>query len=274
MNLKNYTRLWVLILIALAWESYALNNNTFVSFFALLKENLPQFKNLNLAPDPGKTISLWYGWTGFGLMLLTNLYVIKKRWSPLRKLGKFPGWLDFHIFCGLVGPTFILFHTNFKIGGLVAMSFWCMVVSFSSGIIGRYFFTQIVSQTAELEKELLLHENSLKTFEHLKEQTLVIAGVSTAEHTGSEAGISAAVLNSLMGDVRLMFWMPKQARGLPVPIRDHLRLYAKTKRRMAYLGQFQSVMGYWHSFHLPFAVFMYIIAVIHIVTALLFRVAD
>jgi cytochrome b561 len=44
------------------------------------------------------------------------------------------------------------------------------------------------------------------------------------------------------------------------------------KRRIAFLEPFRRMLGYWHSFHLPFAFFMYVAAVIHIAAALMFGI--
>ena len=42
-----------------------------------------------------------------------------------------------------LGPILVLFHTAFKFGGIVSISFWSMVAVFLSGIIGRFIYIQI-----------------------------------------------------------------------------------------------------------------------------------
>lgn len=37
----------------------------------------------------------------------------------------------------------VLFHTAFKFGGIVAISFWSMVAVVASGVIGRFIYNQI-----------------------------------------------------------------------------------------------------------------------------------
>ncbi len=274
MTLKIFVRIWVLLLVVLTYEAWALNQAPFYSLFALAKENFKDLSGLNIDPAPGKPISLWYGYIGFALMLLTNLYAIRKRAGWLRNWGKVPRWLDFHIFCGLSGPTFILYHTNFKIGGLVAISFWSMVVSFLSGIVGRYFYVQLGRQRAELETEAFESEKILEAPDSgfsiaQRDALLVSAGVPLGGHS---VGVFGAVMGSFVGDLRLLLALRSSARTIAPAIRRALGAYAVSRRRMAYLGQFQEVMGYWHSFHLPFAVFMYLVAAIHIAAALLLGV--
>jgi hypothetical protein len=59
------------------------------------------------------------------------------------RLGKLENWLEFHIFLCALGPIMVLFHTAYKFGGIVAVSFWSMVAVFLSGIIGRFIYLQI-----------------------------------------------------------------------------------------------------------------------------------
>ena len=278
-KLRGYVNFWIWISMILIYDSYALNHFPHLSVSAFLRDHriLP---GLDLSPEAGKPISMAYGYLGFGLMLLTNFYILRKRFSFLKSSGTLSGWLNFHILCGLLGPTFILFHTNFKIGGLVAISFWSMVVSFSSGIVGRYFYVQINSQKGDLERELKQKEdffkrsmnpNHLPRLEEAKRYALQIAGAYGQEDLHFFP-VMATVGRSLVGDLRLRFSKDPRLSSLPRAIHLELNRYAITHRRILYLESFRKVMGYWHSFHMPFAVFMYVVAVIHIATALLFKV--
>lgn len=287
MKLKFYVYAWVLTALLLAYESWALNEAPLMSISAILRANVPELSTLDLNPAPGKTISLWYGWMGFSLMLLTNLYVFRKRFKFLSKTGNLPGWLDFHIFCGLLGPTFILFHTNFKIGGLVAISFWSMTIVFFSGIIGRYFYIQMAQQKNDLQQhqEALSKgiRSQLKLFnititdpdlETIKRSVAKMAGLKqpTTPAEQDEVSLLSVIWNTLWGDLLLRFRIRKYTRSLPAVIRQSFREYAITCRRAGMLEQFRRIMGYWHTFHLPFSFFMYFVAAIHITVALLFQV--
>jgi hypothetical protein len=280
-KIRTYVNLWLLITLVLFYESYALNKIPGLSLTGLMKARgvLPQF---DLNPDAGKPLSMFFGYTGFGLMLLTNFYVLRKRFSITKNLGFLSGWLNFHIFCGLLGPTFILFHTNFKIGGLVAISFWSMVVSFASGIVGRYFYVQIVGQKVDLQKELtqqeermkrnLVNTEALKTFEDTKKFAISLAGARSGEEDLRFFAVMVTVARSFIGDLRLRLSKDERLVSLPQAVHLELNRYAVNHRRVLYLESFRTVMGYWHAFHMPFAVFMYVVAVIHIATALLFKV--
>lgn len=283
MKLGTYVRFWLLAVLVLGYECWALNFSQASSLLFLLKRYTVLLPHLELNPEAGKPISLVLGWSGFGLILLSNFYVLRKRIGSLRNLGKLSRWLDFHILCGLLGPTLILFHTNFKVRGLVAISFWSMVVSFLSGIVGRYFYVQLVSQKSELETSASTLEAALRTDQYLASQypgeqfeqfkTHVTRASGAREFKpGAMFRLTRTLFRSMAGDLRLRFEMrrllPKNAKTLARQIRK----YAVARRRVTYLEQFRLLMGYWHSFHMPFAVFMYVVAAIHITTALLFMV--
>lgn len=279
MTLKGYVRIWLFVTLLLAYESYALNESQDSSLIKLAMDLGYLPKGIDLSPLPGKYISLWYGWLGIGFMLMTNPYIFRKRFSIFKKMGRLAGWLDFHILCGLLGPTFILFHTNFKIGGLVAVSFWSMMVSFSSGVVGRYFYMQLVGTKSEFEKIMNAWDATIKSFsnqvnavatEQARSSVLSIAGVGSG--ADDHASVFSSVMNSMWGDFRLSFGLGGAAAKLPPKMQEALKGYAVTRRRIIYLEQFRKVMGYWHTFHMPFAVFMYIVAAIHIATALLLQV--
>ncbi|MCX6278511.1 MAG: hypothetical protein NT004_10475 [Bacteroidetes bacterium] len=98
-----------------------------------------------------------FGIFGSTLMIFgVGIYMIRKRFRAFTRLGILKYWLEFHIFLCSLGPILVLFHTSFKFGGLVAISFWSMVAVFLSGIIGRYIYIQI-PRTIE-GRELSLNE--------------------------------------------------------------------------------------------------------------------
>jgi hypothetical protein len=236
----------------------------------------PHYK-LDLNPTPGYPMSYFLGWLGFGVMLLMNFYILRKRMSIFSKLGKLPGWLEFHIFCGILGPIFIIFHTNFKIDGLVAISFWSMMISSSSGIVGRYFYIQTLKKKEDILKSI---NSSREIFIKKHQNRIPEEKIEVIfQHAYSMAGVSEDITNpflvfasSLKADINLMFTNPGKAFGLSEVDGDFLKKLGVDKRRATLIEPFKQLLGYWHAFHLPFAFFMYIIAIVHIVAALLFGV--
>ncbi len=77
------------------------------------------------------------------MIMGVSMYMVRKRYRIFSRLGILKHWLEFHIFLCTLGPILVLFHTSFKFGGIVAISFWSMVAVFLSGIIGRFIYIQI-----------------------------------------------------------------------------------------------------------------------------------
>jgi hypothetical protein len=278
MKLKHYEYICFIITAFLGYE-YAVYNKILhsESFIRKLGAIFAPKYNINLIPTAGYPLSYILGWTGLGLMLIMNVYTIRKRATFLRTAGKLMGWLDFHIFCGILGPILIIFHTNFKVEGLVAISFWSMAIASSSGIVGRYFYMQTLKQKEDLKKfiealqQKFINDHKDK-FTDEKFQEMFKAAY---HHAGVREDISNAFLiffMSLKADLHLLFTNIGEPFGLTKEESQDLKQIGVEHRRTLLLAPFNQLLGYWHAFHLPFAFFMYIVAVIHIITALLLGV--
>ncbi|MBI5587945.1 MAG: hypothetical protein HY889_06215 [Deltaproteobacteria bacterium] len=93
--------------------------------------------------EPSKGIWHPIGWAGSAMMVVMMLYSVRKRVVALGRLGSMRHWLSAHMFFGIMGPILVTFHTTFKLHGLVATSFWCMIVTMVFGVLGRYIYVQI-----------------------------------------------------------------------------------------------------------------------------------
>jgi len=132
----------------------------------------------------------------------------RKRYRYLYRFGILKHWLEFHIFLCTLGPILVLFHTAFKFGGLVAISFWSMVAVFLSGIIGRFIYIQIPR------------------------------AIDGRELSDDE-------------------------------VRDTIK-DGSVEKRMKRLALMKDLFKYWHVAHLPFALVMLIIMIIHVVVTIVF----
>ena len=276
--MKLYLFLWSAITAYLGFEYWALTYRPALSL--LHRAETSGLIHAAIGPGPGGPLSVWLGWGGFGLMLLMNVYSMRKRFGFLASAGPLRSWLNFHVFCGLTGPTLIFFHCQLKVRGIVGISFWSMIVSLSSGIVGRYFYVQLTGKKSDLEDlairwqgalERLLENRKIAADASVKSQVLARA----IAHVGGFSEARAvnpftAMTMSLMGDVRLMFASPAVPSNWPRESSHVVAEYAVLKRKTQFLRSFQRIMGYWHAFHFPFAVFMYIAAAIHIASSLIF----
>jgi hypothetical protein len=84
------------------------------------------------------------GITGVTLVVLLLLYPLRKRWRLLQRIGSVKFWFRFHMLCGVLAPTAIIFHSNFQLGSINGkVAFWSMMIVASSGVVGRYLYTKI-----------------------------------------------------------------------------------------------------------------------------------
>ncbi|HEY6546446.1 MAG TPA: hypothetical protein VI589_01020, partial [Vicinamibacteria bacterium] len=161
----------------------------------------------------GGSIGLLLGVVGAGMMVVLLLYSVRKRVKGLRRAGPIARWLDIHIYLGVVGPLLIILHTAFKVGGLVALSFWSMIAVALSGVLGRFLYIHIPRTRAG--EELSLAE-------------LQRADVALSARLQGEFGLSP----TLMGRLQALA-TPPERRGLIVGLTllafDDLRLRGRLR---------------------------------------------
>ena len=227
---------------------------------------------------PGGSLGHAFGVTGAALMTLMHLYSLRKRSGFLRNFGRLPAWLDFHIYCGLTGPLFIVLHSSLKVQGLVSVSFWSMVAVVSSGVLGRFLYLQIPrrrtgteltfeelgalasQQSSRLEKEFRLSAEQLQSFDEL-----------VSDFDPARRSLLATAVRLPFEHFRLRAHLHRLCRDFgELPRQTRIDLHrltlarAQLRRKIVTLQRMQELFHYWHVFHKPFAVIMYIFMVVHI----------
>jgi hypothetical protein len=211
-------------------------------------------------------------------------YMARKRFRFLSRLGVLKHWLEFHIFLCTLGPMLILFHTAFKFGGIVAVSFWSMVAVFLSGIAGRFIYLQI--PRSREGKELSLSElrglrgditTTIRGMYELDDESYKMIGESVKRKPGIyQSNLFLRLFKSLreqrksVNEIRRVLiraGLPsKEIKKVIRLVKNEIRL----NRKIEQLDQMQNLFRYWHVIHLPFALVMLIIMVIHIGVTILF----
>ena len=241
---------------------------------------------------PGHALLKPSGIVGHGIGIAGSLclivgmgtYMVRKRYRALSRLGILKHWLEFHIFLCTLGPLLVIFHTSFKIGGLVAVSFWSMVFVFLSGIVGRFIYIQIPHSIEG-------RELSLKEVQEMKSD---IAGIIRESHNLDEESyniLSESLKNRFEIYHKNLFvrlikkysTSRKKIRAVRLALRktgipknEYNRILSlvindiRLNRRIEQLGTMQNLFKYWHVIHLPFALVMLIIMFIHVGIAILF----
>ena len=211
-------------------------------------------------------------------------YMARKRFRSLSRIGALKYFLEFHIFLCTLGPVLILYHTTFKFSGIVAISFWSMVAVVISGIVGRFIYLQIprTIQGRELSlSDLAGMENDL--FTEIQEQYKVNyqiimhlnAALSSFE-SGENKNFIFRIINRFRFEKKLMKQVKEELKEQQLTRNDFrkvIRLF-KSKivlnRRIAWLSTMQNFLRYWHVAHLPFALIMLVIMIVHVIVAVMF----
>ncbi len=228
-----------------------------------------------------------YGIIGTAMIIIgVATYSSRKRIRAFNQIGKIKHFLEFHIFLCLVGPLLVLFHTTFKFGGIVAVSFWSMTAVALSGIVGRYLYVQIPKgiQGNELSIKELEESNSYFRLQLVEEYGLdeidvkKIDALASPKHRNSKS-IFSLLLFFIVGDLTLHHRINNIVRHLHKHSVDRSTIHKiamiaseriKLTRRIQFLEQLKFYFHYWHVIHLPFTIIMFIILFVHIGVAIAF----
>jgi len=204
------------------------------------------------------------------IVIGVSLYIARKRYNFMAKYLRLKYLLEFHIFLCTLGPIMVLFHTAFKFGGIVSIAFWSMVAVVLSGVIGRFIYIQI-PRTIE-GRELSLQEvKAMKTDvpQMLEEKyqmdpqhiTLFVAFTKVDDDQDRKPGINK---------LRTVLKQQGIPRSDQQAIIQTLKKERSLSKKIERLNLMQRLFKYWHVAHLPFALIMLVIVLIHIAVTLVF----
>ena len=205
-----------------------------------------------------KPSGLWgHGMGIIGSLLIVIgvfVYMARKRLKIFSRIGLLKYWLEFHIFLCALGPVLILYHTSFKFGGIVSVSFWSLVAVVASGVAGRFIYLQIPHN---IEGRQL----SMREVEEMKDYLLNTfvkkydIDISTLQ-SGSPEELDTVIKTKNLSR--------KEYKQVRILINSQKKLTKQIER----LDFMQNIFKYWHVAHLPFALIMLIVMIIHVVVVI------
>jgi hypothetical protein len=234
------------------------------------------------------------GIVGGSMMLLLLLYPLRKNARFMRRAGPIGWWFRMHMLFGLLGPSAILYHANFQLGSLNSnVALFCMLLVAASGIVGRYFYTQIhfglygsratlreLRDIAAYRKgqladalggagELGLQLRQLEQEAHTAGRNLLHSAFRLMRF-GLTGGwrhwqLRRAMQRALAAAALREGWEPGHARRVRREAHRYLRLYLATARKVAGLAFYERLFALWHAIHLPFFLMMVVSGVVHVV---------
>ncbi len=231
------------------------------------------------------------GFYGHGLGIIGTLliiigvfgYMARKRFKSLSRLGVLKHWLEFHIFLCTLGPIMVLFHTSFKFGGIVSISFWSMVAVVASGVIGRFIYLQIprtiqgrelsLNEIHDMQTDLgsSLQNNFGNLSVNIHDLIQKSASINQTEYKGFKG-----FFNQYADEFRRKKQIRTNLKNQNIASEDINVLMKLVSNEMALtrkiqrLVTMQKLFRYWHIAHLPFALIMLIIMIIHVAVSLTF----
>ena len=234
---------------------------------------------------PSGTLGHGLGIIGSLMMIVgVSIYMLRKRVRMFSRLGILKHWLEFHIFLCSLGPVLVLYHTAFKFGGIVAVSFWSMMAVVLSGIIGRYIYLQI-PRTIE-GREMSLNEiNQTKDALNQKlvqvyqlDESLLEAIMQAVKRRPDRSGNSMLKRSiakfiferNTIKEVKTILRKQKIAGKNFKEVMGLIQTEISLSRKIDRLITMQNLFKYWHVAHLPFAILMLIIMLVHVGVAITF----
>jgi len=279
-----FHKLFLLLLFLLVIATFIFLLQKGLSYYQTSMEER-YFHPLNESLKPSGFWGHGLGIIGSFLMIFGMLmYISRKRIKAMSRWGSLKNWLEIHIFLCTLGPLLILFHTSFKFGGIVAVSFWSMVAVWISGILGRFIYIQI-PRTIE-GRELSLNEvRELKTdmdeilknnYNLSSETTEVILSAINLQTNVSGKKPSGNYFLRYLDDFRTVHVVKKILHNHNLyksernQIIDLVKKDLSLNRKIERLLTMQKLFNYWHVAHMPFAIIMIIIMIIHVAVAITF----
>lgn len=218
------------------------------------------------------------GIVGTACMLLLLVYSLRKRTRALRQWGPLRRWLNVHMALGLLGPTAILFHANFRLGSLNGnVALLCVLTVSGSGIVGRFIYPRVHhglsgrrATLRDLQREVEARRGGLELASlgaagaepRVRElEALALSasgGFAHAARAFFSVGGRVRALRRSLGDPAA------REAGRPGAARD-VEGYLRAVRRAARFGLYERLFSLWHAFHLPLCVMLFAAAAIHVI---------
>lgn len=285
---KTLHRIFIIILILIGTATFLYFGIYGFSYYVTSDEersliNTALYRSLK----PSGLIGHGLGIIGSLMMILgVSSYMIRKRVRRFVRLGFLKYWLEIHIFLCSVGPILVLYHTTFKFGGIVAVSFWSMIAVVVSGVIGRFIYIQIprsiqgqeysLDELKSLDQDYsnrlkaefglddilitkLEHFNKIQI--HKKTNFLSIGGLIIKDHY-----INKKLIKELKKELISRKIESSKVKAIIKLCNSKLIL----SRRINLLHSVHKIFKYWHIIHLPFAIIMLIIMLVHVTVAVTF----
>lgn len=198
------------------------------------------------------------------------IYIARKRYGIMSKFIRLKYLLEFHIFLCTLGPILILFHTTFKFGGIVSIAFWSMVAVVASGVIGRFIYVQIPHtidgrqlSAEEIDQQRSELINGIASHDKVSSETLQII-----RNSNRQGGMNGTARSSYVSAVKKQLKLDGVSQADLDLIISQLKEELSLARKINGLQRMKKLFSYWHVVHMPFAIILLIIVIIHVIVTI------
>lgn len=234
-------------------------------------------------PHGGSPIGLIYGIVGLSLIALLLYFGIRKR-SYRSRVGTLEGWLQAHIYLGILCFVILLCHTGGRFNDRVAVATMVVVgIVVFSGMFGAILYGTVPKMLTEVESNLTAQEISDQLNQLAKSMARIASGKSAPfqriynslinesrpgflagwrilfsgigarkrRKTGEWAGQIALVGKPEQDDLRQLLVVSRQRKEL---------LY-----RLIFQQRYKNILDAWLYLHIPFSIALVVLAIAHVV---------
>lgn len=223
-------------------------------------------------PSASHPVSIALGWGALISMVVMLVYSVARRSRALRRAARLSAWLHFHIFLGLQGVLFAIFHAvplvhrpqiHWLNPGVVNLL--AVLVIFGSGVFGRYLYSWL---PRALGGEALAAKELDAELARLGELPAEARALWAGAPAGGGLGALIAADRATRAALREL-----DALGLPAEVRALAARRVGLERRRATLDTANRWFRGWILLHRPIAAIMYILSVVHVLLAYMFSPA-
>ncbi|HEV3456024.1 MAG TPA: hypothetical protein VHG32_05655 [Thermoanaerobaculia bacterium] len=245
----------------------------------------------------GSPAGIAYGTAGLAAILVLLYFGVRKR-SYRSTWGTLDGWLQSHIYLGILSAFVILFHTGFRFQDRVAVAAYAtLLVVVGSGFVGASLYSSVPRRLSEVESDLTPADLAAQ-IKQLADAMARVAGSRSAPFQQVCKGLLAESLPGVLAGWRVL--LSRSSTGLkrraaagaagaggsgsgaapwavyltqvPAGEQDELRQLLVLSRqrgelleRLVAQQRYRNVLGAWLYLHVPLSVVLLVLVAAHLV---------
>jgi hypothetical protein len=245
----------------------------------------------------GSPAGIAYGIFGTVAILVLLAFGVRKRWYR-STWGTLDGWLQSHIYLGLLSALVIFFHSGFRFHDRVAVAaFVTLGVVVASGFVGASLYTSVPRRLSDVESDLTPAELSAQ-IQQLADGMARIAGSRSQPFQEVCRGLLAESLPGRLAGWRLMLtsrvagakrataggssgsgggpapWAVHLTRVPPAEQEDLRQLLVLSRQRSELLERliaqqrYRNLLGAWLYLHVPLSIALLALVAAHLAAVL------